>query len=417
MRVLAYTSPARGDLYPIVPILAEVIARGGEAHLYTLADERERMNAAGIPAYAVDPAIEREQLQDWRSSSQLGRTLSAIRTFLRRAAHETTDLTQAIARHRPDALLVDINCFGAAVAAEASGLPWSIYSPYLAPLPSRQAPPYGMGLAPATGLLGAARDTVLRALALGLYEKPVTVPINKLRARYGLSPVSRFSALFERPDALLMLTAEGFEYHRDDWPANARLVGPIDWAPAGAEPAWLDQVQDPVVLVTCSTERQADRALVDIALKALPAAGFSVIATSAAHDPDTFDAPDGSRVVRFVAHEPILRRAACVVCHGGMGITQKTLAAGVPVVVVPFGRDQYETARRVEVAAAGVRLAPRQLTPERLTSAVRGAIDLRAGAQLISRLFANAGGAPAAVDALEQITRERRAKKGTPVRD
>jgi UDP:flavonoid glycosyltransferase YjiC (YdhE family) len=259
-----------------------------------------------------------------------------------------------------------------------------------------------MGLAPARGPLGAGRDAILRALALGLYEKPVMVPINRLRAQYELSPVPRFGALFGRPDTLLLLTAEGFEYHRDDWPANARLVGPIDWAPPATAPPWLDRLADPIVLVTCSTEQQADRALIDTALKALPGAGFSVIATSAAHDPDAFDRSSGSRVVRFVAHEPILRRAACVVCHGGMGITQKTLAAGVPVVVVPFGRDQYETARRVEIAAAGVRLTPRRLTPERLAHAVRSAIDLRPGAQRIGRLFADAGGARAAVDALEQ---------------
>lgn len=53
--------------------------------------------------------------------------------------------------------------------------------------------------------------------------------------------------------------------------------------------------------------------------------------------------------MRFVPHEAVLERAACVVCHGGMGITQKALAAEVPVVVVPFGRDQVETARRVEL--------------------------------------------------------------------
>ncbi|HEY2718201.1 MAG TPA: nucleotide disphospho-sugar-binding domain-containing protein [Solirubrobacteraceae bacterium] len=416
MRVLAYTSPARGDLYPVVPILADVIARGGEACLYTLAEELENVRTAGIASYAIDPAIERDQLRDWRSSSQLARTISVLRTFLRRAAYEVPDVTQAIARHDPDALLVDINCWGAAIAAEASGLPWSIYSPYLAPVPSRQAPPYGIGLAPMGGPLGAARDAVLRGLALGLFEKPVMAPINRLRAQYGLSKLSRYSALLARPELLLMLTAEGFEYPRDDWPTNARLVGPIDWAPPEPEPAWLDEVQDPVVLVTCSTEHQSDRALIDTALKALPAAGFSVIATSAAHDPGTFDPPSGSRVVHFVAHEPILRRAACVVCHGGMGITQKALAAGVPVVVVPFGRDQYETARRVEVAAAGVRLTPRRLTPERLAHAVRGAIDHRKGAQQISCAFADAGGASAAVDALEQIAGRRPVEKGTPVR-
>ena len=41
------------------------------------------------------------------------------------------------------------------------------------------------------------------------------------------------------------------------------------------------------------------------------------------------------------------------VTHGGMGATQKALDHGVPVCVVPFGRDRYEVARRVEVARGG----------------------------------------------------------------
>ena len=35
-----------------------------------------------------------------------------------------------------------------------------------------------------------------------------------------------------------------------------------------------------------------------------------------------------------------------------MGITQKALAAGVPVCAVPFGRDQFEVARRVSKGEA-----------------------------------------------------------------
>ena len=107
--------------------------------------------------------------------------------------------------------------------------------------------------------------------------------------------------------------------------------------------------------------------------------------------------------MRFVPHEAILERAACVVCHGGMGITQKALAAGVPVVVVPCGRDQLDTARRVELAAAGVRVSPRRLTPERLLDAVRAAIGSRAGAQLVGRAYAAAGRQQAAADAIEAV--------------
>jgi UDP:flavonoid glycosyltransferase YjiC (YdhE family) len=62
----------------------------------------------------------------------------------------------------------------------------------------------------------------------------------------------------------------------------------------------------------------------------------------------------------------VLDRAACAVTHGGMGATQKALAHGVPVCVVPFGRDQLEVARRVRTAGAGAfetRLLNRQKLP------------------------------------------------------
>ena len=43
-------------------------------------------------------------------------------------------------------------------------------------------------------------------------------------------------------------------------------------------------------------------------------------------------------------------------------------------------------------------------TPQRLASAVHVAIERRAGAERVSRAFENAGGARAAVDAIESMT-------------
>jgi UDP:flavonoid glycosyltransferase YjiC (YdhE family) len=100
----------------------------------------------------------------------------------------------------------------------------------------------------------------------------------------------------------------------------------------------------------------------------------------------------------------VLDRAECVVCHAGMGITQKALAHGVPVVAVPFGRDQPEVARRVEVARAGVRLPANRLSPHRLLEAVSAARQLTPGAARVAVGFASAGGAPAAAEALEGLT-------------
>ncbi|HEX5309396.1 MAG TPA: nucleotide disphospho-sugar-binding domain-containing protein [Solirubrobacteraceae bacterium] len=409
MRLLAYTSPARGHLYPCVPILQELQRRGHAVAVVTLVDELEAVAALGIAAEPISAKVEAIELQDWRGRSQADRGRRALRTFAARAKYETTDLKDAIERHRPDALLVDVNCWGAATVAEASGLPWAMFSPYLLMARSREAPPFGLGLAPMKGPLGRARDTLLGGLRETAVDRTVLPVVNRLRAEHRLPPLRRFGELAERPRQMLAMTAEGFEYPRSGWAANVRFVGPLDWSPPQPRPEWLADLADPLALVTCSTEHQRDRALLATALHALPAAGIGVLGTSAAHDPSAFDVPSGSRVARFLSHDAVLDRAACVVCHGGMGITQKALAAGVPVVVVPFGRDQLDTARRVEWAKAGVRLPAGKLTAPRLAAAVRQALDLRDGAQRVAELFARAGGASAASDCLETMAGTRSA--------
>jgi MGT family glycosyltransferase len=408
MRLLAYTSPARGHLYPIVPILTEFIARGHRASVCTLAGELAPLERMGIECLPIDPVVERVEIEDWRERSPRRAGLSVLKTFTERAGGEAPDLARAIDRLDPDVLLIDVNCWGAATVAEASGLPWAVYSPYLLPLPSRDAPPFGLGLSPMGGPIGRIRDALVGRAFSMTFDRAAMPTVNSLRARHGLPALAHYADLLGSPPLLLALTAEGFEYPRGDWPANVHLIGAVNWAPPLVTPAWLEDMADPLVLVTCSTERQRDKRLLHVALEALPAAGISVIGTTAAHDPGEFRAPPGSRVVRFLPHEPVLERAVCVVCHGGMGITQKALAAERPVVVVPCGRDQLDTARRVESAHAGVRLSPRRLTPERLANAVRRAIGLREGARRVSRAYTAAGGATAAADAIEALAPGRR---------
>jgi len=63
------------------------------------------------------------------------------------------------------------------------------------------------------------------------------------------------------------------------------------------------------------------------------------------------------------------------VTHGGAGATQKALAAGVPVCVVPFGRVSAGSRRRVETADAGTRLPAQKLNSERLRTQIRRAMN------------------------------------------
>ena len=400
-RVLAYTSPARGHLFPLTPILDELRDRGHEIALRTLSSEVEHMRSRGFDAHPIDPAIEAVEHDDFQAKNEREALARGVRTFIARADHEVPDLRRAIDEEQPHALIVDINTWGALAAAEASGLPWAAFCPYPLPLPSQDAPPFGPGLPPARGPLGRLRDRALRPIVFGTVEKLVVKGLNGVRADLGVETVNA-TTMFTKPPLLLYMTAEPFEYPRSDWPPNVRLVGPCAWDPPAEPPAWLDEIDRPLVLVTTSSEFQDDGRLVKTALEALRDEDVQVVATLPSASLDGLDVPPNARVLPFVPHAPLIERAACVITHGGMGATQKALARGVPVCAVPFGRDQLEVARRVEVAGAGTRLPASKLGAERLRAKVREAMTKRAGAELVARAFADAGGAPSAADAFEE---------------
>ena len=405
-RYLAYTSPARGHLYPIVPMLSELRDREHEVSVRTLASEVRTLGKLGIAAAPIDPAIEAIEHDDWRARTPVGGLKRGIRTFSERATHDLADCRRAIAEEEPDALLVDIMAWGANVAAEAAGVPWATFCPFLLPIPSRDAPPFGPGLAPRSDLIGRVRDAVLSRVGPDL---PALSPVNRLRASVDLPPLKSAADYWTAAPRLIYLTAEPFEYPRSDWPASVRMVGPGVWEPPEQPPDWIDSDERPLVLVAISSEFQDDGKLIAVAFEALAEENVRVVATTAAVDPSSFSPPANARVERFLAHGPLIERSVCVVSHGGMGTTQKALAAGVPVCVVPFGRDQLETGRRVEVARAGSRLPASRLTPARLRAKVREAMGCKAGAERVAAGFARAGGAPAAADAMEQLLGQPRA--------
>jgi MGT family glycosyltransferase len=289
--------------------------------------------------------------------------------------------------------------------AETSGLPWATWCPYFLPIPSSDAPPFGLGLPPARGPLGRLRDRLLSPVLLGIYNRQAS-ELDAARAELGAPPAGRIERAMLKAPLMLYMTAEPFEYPRSDWPPSDRMVGPGVWDPPAKSLDWLEESSRPLVLVTCSTEFQNDGKLVRAALEGLAGEEVEVMVTTAGVDPSSFTPPPNARIERFMPHRTVLERAACVVCHGGMGITQKALAAGLPVCVVPFGRDQFEVARRVEVADAGTRLPASRLRPDRLRVAVREALTKKAGAERIASAFAAAGGPKAAVDALEELLGE-----------
>jgi UDP:flavonoid glycosyltransferase YjiC (YdhE family) len=382
-RYLAYTSPARGHLYPIVPTLLELRDRGHEVHVRTLASECAALNALGLNAAPIAEAIEATPLADFEGTSMEEALAKAFGTFTERARHEVPDLRGAIADTDPDALLIDITTVGAAALADAVGLPWA------QSIPLFQSFTPGPGAPPMFGLV-----------PYCLAPEPGLEVLNGPRRELGLAPLTSPDEVWRAP-LYLYYTEPPLESPDLGFPPSFRFVGPGLWEPPAAAPAWLDELPEPLVVVSASSEFQRDHALIETALLALADEPVGVAVSTAAHDPEAFVSPVNARLVRWLPHGALLSRAACVVCHGGMGITQKTLAAGVPLCIVPFGRDQFEVGGRVAALGAGTFLPPDSLSPDALRAAVREAIALRDGARTIADAFARAGGATAAASALE----------------
>ncbi len=399
--VLAYTAPAIGHLFPFCAQLTELAARGHEIHVRTLGAGVSLCRGLGFQAEPVDHRIEAVRGGD--VGSVLRSASSTVRVLTERAALEVGDFTRAARAVEPDMVIVDANCWGAMSAAEAQGRPWTVFSPFIPYLRAPGVPPFGAGARPWAGPAGRVRDWGVGNVTRVVFDRPFSEGMGPVRASLGLAPVHSADALLRRAPWVLVATGKPFEYRHTDWGDSVTMIGPADFDPPAPHPSWLDAIDRPVVLVTTSSVRQADEALVAAAVAAFDGEPVHVVATRpASGDSDVLRRPDAT-LVPFVPHSVVLERAVCVITHGGMGVTQKALARGIPVCAVPFGRDQFEVARRVEVARCGTRLPARRLTGGRLRSAVRTAMTMTAGADAVAAGFAATGGVGRGADLLESL--------------
>ncbi len=101
MKVLAYTSPARGHLFPLMPILDELSRRGHQVSVRTLASQVPMLRERGFDAKSISAEIEAIEHDDYLGKTPPARVKRAMLTFTSRAPHDGADLAAAIAEESP----------------------------------------------------------------------------------------------------------------------------------------------------------------------------------------------------------------------------------------------------------------------------------------------------------------------------
>jgi MGT family glycosyltransferase len=107
-------------------------------------------------------------------------------------------------------------------------------------------------------------------------------------------------------------------------------------------------------------------------LRGLEDGGLQVVVSAGASAGRLMERPPSRNCHIFerVPQVALLERVDAVVTHGGNNTTQETLAAGKPMLVIPFGGDQLENARRIERLGAGVALMPARVSAEAVRAAM-----------------------------------------------
>lgn len=402
--ILIYTSPARGHIYPMMDIAIGLRTEGHRVILQTLASEQDIIIAEGIEHRPISVEIEALTLEDYKSGrNPINQIQTTFACWLARAPYEVEDLIESCAEFAPDLLIVDVNTWGASAFAEAQRKPWAMFMPYCLPVPSPDVPAFGPGFSPPRNWIERFRDRIVRSVTR-LALKGLVNQLDNFRSELKVKRLGVYENLFNRPELLLYLTSEPFEYPRKEWPSNLHAIGPGRWAPPSEAPKWIDELPHPRVLVSVSTEMQKDDKIIKTAIEALAKEKGSVIVTTAALDPEQFvGAHDRMRITKFLPHAAVIPKVDVVVTHGGMGTTQRALSEGKPVCVIPWGRDQNETARRAEKCGAGIMIPRSKLNPERLLGAIRKAQTRKVEAERVADSFKKAGGAMRAVELINEL--------------
>ncbi len=405
-----------GNTPPMLAIVRRLVDRGHEVRVLSDLCNQTEVDSAGASFASwtraperLDKSADSDPIKDWEVSSPLVlmRRLRD-RLFVGPAPAYAHDLLDELERFPAHAVVTNEMLFGVMAAAESAGVPCVGLSAniYFYPLPG--VPPFGPGLQPARGLPGRLRDALVRNFSRHIFGRG-TASFNATRRALGLPPLAH---LFEQTTRLtrhLVLTSAAFDFPATSLPENVVYTGPELDDPVWAEPwnsPWSAGDQRPLVVVGFSTTFQNQGQLLGRIIYALrPLNTRAVVTVGPALDKAHLPAAPNVFVCRSAPHNQLLPEAAVVVTHAGHGTVIRSLAAGVPLLCIPMGRDQNDNAARVVARGAGLRLSPRSS----LKSIRNGVLEIletpryRENAQELGNVIAKEARNSPAVQILEEV--------------
>ena len=343
--ILLVTWDGGGNVPPILALGRRLAQRGHKVRVLGSASLSDRVTSVGLDFTALSRVPELDRTAGTAIEDQI----EAF--FVQLTGPELADdVAEALDRHRPDVVVIDCMQMAAFNAAETRAVATVALVHYL--------PCF--------------------ALERGEGRSWAIPRLNVSRAALHIDPldetVGPYEQLWARCDSVLAATLQQFDDVPNPLPANLRYVGPIldpdtpDWE---WDLPWPADHPDPLVVVSFSSTYQHQEEQLQRAIDALaPLAVRTVVTLGPGLEPGDINAPAGTVVRQWVPHAAVLPHAALLITHAGHTTIMNAIAAAVPMVCLPTGRDQLVNARRVQDCHLGI-----ALEPDATTHQIRAAVE------------------------------------------
>jgi UDP:flavonoid glycosyltransferase YjiC (YdhE family) len=399
-----------GDVHPFVGLGRELVRRGYRVTVLAAGYFRGLVERAGLEF--VDPLPDTD-FRDTIRDERIWHRLRGPRTIIDRAVRPLLEPVHRIivARETRGATLAvgSSLAFGARVAQESHGIP--LVSVHLSPALFRSdfAGPRLPGLFVDVG------PPWFRQMQWRLVDALVVDPaicpwLNTFRSRFGLPPARRiWGEWMHSPLAVLGMFPDWFAPLQPDWPPGTRLTGFPLYSeegvvePAPADAAWVE-AERPIVF-TPGSANVFGHAFFAAAADACRRLGRPGLLLTRFPEQVPTALPPGVRHRDFLPFRWLLRRAAALVHHGGIGSTSQALAAGIPQLIMPLAFDQFDNAARAARLGVGTAIVPRRFTGPavaQILDAMLADAGLRERCAALAARLTNEDGLLQTADAVEQ---------------
>lgn len=215
-----------------------------------------------------------------------------------------------------------------------------------------------------------------------------SLPLNRVRRRHGMQGLGVDLRRVYTDADLVLYTDVPEMFASLDMPASHAYIGPVNWSPPIAAPAWWDALPPdrPVVYVTLGSSGQGQ--LLPLVLEALAGLPVTVLAATAGNI-RLDSVPANAYVADFLPGEAAAARSSLVICNGGSPTSHQALAAGVPVLGICSNLDQFLNMHGVAAAGAGMMLRADRFKPALVAKAVQAMLSSDAASQAARKLASN----------------------------